>query len=281
MMFWKNTYNELIKIAAKPRSYIGIGALTLIVGVILFAMKVDGLSFISIVTGTFEQSLSFEGNILNGNLIAFIVLQMLIIHVPLLIALVTGDMVSGEGAMGTIRLLVTKPISRTNILFSKYIAGCTYTLVMLAWLIFMALIIGKMMFGTGDLMVLNSSGLTVFPEKDVTWRFASGFSLAFLSMVMIATLSLTLSCFSDNSVGPIVSTMAIIILFTIISNLQVPVLQKIHPYLFTNHMAAWSLFFEDPIPLGKILKSIVILMIHIVGLLFIAIYQFNKKDILS
>jgi ABC-2 type transport system permease protein len=281
MMFWKNTYNELIKIAAKPRSYIGIGAITLIAGIILFAMKLDGLGFISYVTRPFEQSLSFEGNILNGNLLAFIILQMLIIHVPLLIALVTGDLVSGEAAMGTIRLLATKPISRTNILFSKYIAGCAYTFVMMVWLMFMALIIGKIMFGSGDLMVLNNSGLVIFNEQDVFWRFASGFSLALLSMIMIATLSLTLSCFSDNSIGPIVSTMAIIILLTIISNLQVPSLQKIHPYLFTNHMLAWNHFFEDPIPTSKIFQSAIILLAHIIGLLSIAIYRFNKKDILT
>jgi ABC-2 type transport system permease protein len=281
MMFWKSTYNELIKIAAKPRSYIGIGAITLIVGIVLFAMRIDGAEFISYFTRPFEQSLSFEGKILNGNLIAFLILQLLIIHVPLLIALVTGDLVSGEAAMGTIRLLATKPISRTSILFSKYIAGCAYTFVMLLWLMIMALIIGKIMFGSGDLMVFGNNGLVIFHEDDVVWRFASGFSLALLSMVMIATLSLTLSCFSENSIGPIVSTMAIIILLTIISNLQVPVLQKIRPYLFTNHMAAWGHFFEDPIPLRKILLSGGILLAHIIGLLSIAIYQFNKKDILS
>jgi ABC-2 type transport system permease protein len=281
MMFWKSTYNEVIKIAAKPRSYIGIGALTLIAGVILFAMRVDGKEFISFMIGPFQQSLSFEGDVLNGNLIAYLILQMLIIHVPLLIALVTGDLISGEAAMGTVRLLLTRPPSRTSILFSKYLAGCAYTFVMLLWLMFMALILGKMLFGTGDLMVLNSQGLMVFHENDIAWRFACGFGLAFLSMVMIATLSLTLSCFSDNSIGPIVTTMAIIILFTIVSNLQVPVLHKIQPYLFTNHMVAWRNFFEDPIPTDKILHSVSVLMIHIVGLLGIALYKFNKKDILS
>lgn len=281
MMFWKSTYNELIKIGAKPRSYIGIGAITLIVGIILFAMLVDGQNFISFVTQPFEQSLSFEGKILNGNLIAFVILQMLIIHVPLLIALVTGDLVSGEAAMGTIRLLLTKPISRTSILFSKYLAGCVYTFVMLIWLMFLALIVGKVLFGAGDLMVLNIDGLVIFHEQDIAWRFACGFSLAFLSLIMVATLSLTLSCFSDNSIGPIVSTMAIIILFTIISTLDVPVLQNLQPYLFTNHMVAWRNFFEDPIPVTKILKSSGILLIHIVGLLSIAVYKFNNKDILS
>ena len=280
-MFWKSTYNEFLKIAAKPRSYIGVGAITLIVGIILFAMKVDGHNFISFVTQPFEQSLSFEGKILNGNLIAFIILQMLIIHVPLLIALVTGDLVSGEGAMGTIRLLLTKPISRTSILFSKYLAGCAYTLIILLWLVFLALVVGKIIFGTGDLMVLNSEGLVILQEKDLAWRFLSGFSMAFLSLVMIATLSLTLSCFSENSIGPIVSTMAIIILFTIIGTLDVTVLQKIQPFLFTTHMVTWRNFFEDPLPVDKIISSAIILFVHIIGLLAIAVYKFNRKDILA
>ncbi len=280
-MFWKSTYNEFIKIAAKPRSYIGIGAITLIIVIILFAMKSDGMSFISFVTQPFEQSLAFEGNILNGNLIAFIILQMLIIHVPLLIALVTGDLISGEGAMGTIRLLLTKPISRTSILFSKYLAGCAYTLVILLWMAFMALVVGKWLFGTGDLMVLNSDGLIVLQEHDLAWRFICGFVVAYLSMVMIATLSLTLSCFSENSIGPIVTTMAIIILFTIIGTLDVPSLQKIQPYLFTSHMVAWRNFFEDPLPMDKIIESTCILVLHIIGLLAIAVYKFKRKDILS
>lgn len=280
-MFWKSTYNEFIKIAAKPRSYIGVGAITLIIIIVLFAMKSDGMSFISFITSSFEQTLSFEGNILNGNLIAFIILQMLIIHVPLLIALVTGDLISGEGAMGTIRLLLTKPISRTSILLSKYIAGCVYTLVILLWMAFLALIVGKWLFGTGDLMVLNSDGLIVLQDHDLSWRFLCGFGVAYLSMMMIATLSLTLSCFSDNSIGPIVTTMAIIILFTIIGTLDVPSLQAIQPYLFTTHMVSWRNFFEDPLPYDSIIESATILVIHIAGLLSIAIYKFNRKDILS
>jgi ABC-2 type transport system permease protein len=280
-MFWKSTYNEFIKIAAKPRSYIGIAAITLIVGIILFAMRLDGMMYISFITAPFEQSLSFEGNILNGNLMAFIILQMLIIHIPLLIAFVTGDLISGEGAMGTIRLLLTKPISRTSILLSKYLAGCAYTLVVLLWMGFLAIFIGKLLFGAGDLMVLKSDGLIILQESDISWRFLYGFVVAYLALVMIATLSLTLSCFSENSIGPIVSTMGIIILFTIIGTLDVPMFDHIRPYLFTTHMAAWRSFFEDPLPIEQITQSIVVLLVHIVSLLGIAIYKFNKKDILS
>jgi ABC-2 type transport system permease protein len=280
-MLWKNTYNEFIKILAKPRSYIGVGALTLLIGIIIFAMKADGESIVSFVTASFEQTLSFNGHIVNGNLIAFIILQMLIVHIPLLVALITGDLISGEAAMGTIRMLATKPISRTQIVLSKFIAGAVYTLFLTTWLGFLALIVSRFIFGTGDLIVLNSDGLVILQDADILWRFGLGFIVAFLALLTVSTLSICLSAFAENSIGPIVSTMAIIILFTIIGTLDVTVFDSIKPYLFTTHMASWRSFFEDPVPFDDIKQSIIVLVVHNVVLVAIAIFKFSKKDITS
>jgi len=279
MIFIKSIYNEVIKIALKPRSYLGLAAITVLVGVILFALKSDGMSIISFVTSSFEQTLSFEGNVLNGNLVAFIILQMLIVQIPLLVALVTGDLVSGEAAMGTIRMLLTQPISRTQLLLSKFIAGGIYTLMVIVWLGFMSVIMGKLLFGAGDLMVLNSDGLVIIQEADVNWRYLGGFLVAFLALFTVSSLSICLSCFTDNSIGPIVTTMAIILLFTIIGTLDVHVFDSIRPFLLTTHMASWRSFFEDPLPIQEIKNSVLILCIHNVVLIGISMYVFNKKDI--
>jgi len=280
-MLLKNTYNEFIKILSKPRSYLGIGALTLLISIIIFAMKVDGKSIISFVTSSFEQTLTFNGNVLNGNLIAFIILQMLIVHVPLLVALVTGDLVSGEAAMGTVRMLATKPISRAQIVLSKFIAGALYTLFLTFWLGILALGLSRLIFGSGDLMVLNSDGLVILQDADVLWRYGAGFAVAFLSLLTVASLSICLSVFAENSIGPIVATMAIIILFTIIGTLDVTVFDSIKPYLFTTHMAAWRSFFEEPVPFVYIRESIVILILHNVVFVVVSIVAFNRKDITS
>lgn len=280
-MLLKSTWNEFIKIAAKPRSYLGLVAISVLVGVILFALKADGMSFISFVTASFEQTLSFEGNILNGNLVAFIVLQMLVIHIPLLVALVTGDLVSGEAAMGTIRMLLTKPLSRRTMLLSKFLAGAVYTLLIVVWLGILAVVVGKAMFGAGDIMVLNSDGLVIIPDADVNWRYVGAFAVAFLALLTVSSLSIMLSCFSENSIGPIVTTMSIIILFTIIGTLDVTIFDPIKPFLFTTHMIAWRSFFEDPLPWDVIKESAVILLIHNVIFIVVALFQFNKKDIKS
>jgi ABC-2 type transport system permease protein len=108
-----------------------------------------------------------------------------------------------------------------------------------------------------------------------------GFGVAYLALLTIATLSITLSCFSDNSIGPIVTTMAIILFFTIIGTLDVPVFDNIRPFLFTSHMIAWRSFFEEPFPIETIQQSVIILVVHIVVLIGIALFKFNKKDILS
>ena len=64
MILFNSIYNEIIKIALKPRSYLGLAAITVLVGVIQFALKADGMSIISFVTASFEQTLTFEGNVL-------------------------------------------------------------------------------------------------------------------------------------------------------------------------------------------------------------------------
>jgi len=253
----------------------------LLICIILFAMKADGSSFISFVTSSFEQTLSFNGTILNGNLIAFIILQMLIVHIPLLVALVTGDLISGEAAMGTVRMLATKPISRTKIVISKFIAGAVYTFILTLWLIFLSLFVSKFIFGSGDLIVLNSEGLVILKEQDILWRYGLSFMVAFLSLLTVSSVSICFSAFAENSIGPIVSTMAVIILFTIIGSMEVSVFQNIKPFLFTTHMASWRSFFEDPVPYSKIFNSIIILVVHNVLLVSIAIIKFNKKDITS
>jgi ABC-2 type transport system permease protein len=193
-MLRKNTYNEFVKILSKPRSYLGIGALTLLILIIVLAMKADGESILSFVTSSFEQTLSFNGNVLNGNLVAFIVLQMLIVHVPLLVALVTGDLISGEAAMGTIRMLATKPISRTQIVLSKFLAGASYTFILIVWMGFLAVVFSGWIFGKGDLIVLNSDGLVILKEADVAWRFGAGFLVAFLALLTVSSLSICLIC---------------------------------------------------------------------------------------
>jgi ABC-2 type transport system permease protein len=204
---------------------------------------------------------------------------MLIVQMPLLVALVTGDLVSGEAASGTIRLLLSKPYSRAQILWAKYIAGSIYTFALILWLGLLALGVGLLVFGTGDLVVLKSDELIILRADDVIWRFIGAFFVAFLSLSVITTFSLMLSCFTDNSITPIVASMSVIIIFTIIGTLDVPLFDTIKPALFTTHMIIWRNLFDNPLPKEQIAISLSVLFGHIVLFLSIAFWHFTRKDI--
>lgn len=273
--------NELIKTIRRPRSFIGFAVISFVCMMLQAAFYHDGKEILSFVTQQFENSFSVQGKVLNGNLICFIVLQTLIVQMPLLVALVTGDLISGETASGTIRFLLTRPASRTKIVLAKWLSGLFYTFLLLVVLGIFALFVSRFIFGSGDLMALNSDGLTIISADDINWRWALAFGIAFLSLSVVASLATMLSTIMDNSITPIVSVMAIIIIFTIIGMFDLPSFDVIKPFLFTTHMISWRSLFEDPIPYSDIWTSCLILVIHIVLFVSISVYYFNKKDITS
>lgn len=272
--------SELFKIASRPRNYIGFGALLLIIGLVELALYIDGKQYLSFITQQLEQTFMLEGNLLNGSLVCFIILQTLIVQMPLLVALVTGDLVSGEAANGTLRLLMTRPISRSQLLSSKIMAGSVYTFLLILWLGILAFGGGLFLFGTGDLIVLKSEELVILRANDVIWRFFAAFAVAFISLSVVTAYSIMLSCFVNNSIGPIIASMATLILFTIIGTLDFPLFEIIKPFLFTTHMVVWRNLFDDPIPWQAIFTSIGVMVAYIALFYTIAYYHFTKKDIL-
>src|SRR5688572_4098845 len=150
---------ELFKIFRKPRTFIAFGAIAAIVLLIQAGLFIDGDSYIEFAMQSITDSFTIEGKKLNGYFVCYIVLQLLLIHVPLLIALVAGDMVAGEANMGTLRILMTKPFTRTEFILSKFIASAIYTLLLLTFMAVLALILSIVIFGTGDLMLLKGEGV--------------------------------------------------------------------------------------------------------------------------
>ncbi|KYP15599.1 ABC transporter permease [Flavihumibacter sp. CACIAM 22H1] len=278
---WPLLQIELFKIFKRSRTYISFAAIGAIVALILLAFYADGSNYMAFGMQSLTQSFDIQGNVLNGYLICFIVLQTLLIHVPLLIALVAGDQIAGEANMGTLRLLITKPVSRTRLLLAKFTASVIYTILLLIWMAFLALLVSVWIFGTGDLMILKSTEVVILEKADVLWRYFAAFGFAAIAMTTVPALAFFFSVFAENSIGPIVTTMSVIIVCTILSTMDIPIFNTIKPFLFTTHMIGWKGFFDAPVAWQPVLQSAGILVLHIVGLLLATIFVFRKKDILS
>lgn len=272
---------ELYKIFKRPRTYISFLIMTAVTFLIQAALYLDGKTFISFAMQGVGEQFNITGNILNGYLVTFMVLQSLLVHIPLLVALVAGDVLAGEANAGTMRLLLTKPVSRAKVVIVKYFASLVYSFLLLVWLAVIGLGLSILVFGTGDLINMKSDAFIMLLQDDIMWRYMLAFAFAALAMATVSALAVFLSVFADNSVGPIIGTMGVIIVLTIFSNLEIPLFNVVKPYLFTTHMIAWKGFFDTPVPYEAIQHSIIVLVIYIVLFIMATIVVFNKKDIKS
>lgn len=272
---------ELYKIFRKPRTYISFATVTAITALIQVALLANGKEFSDFMLQGINAQFDLQGKILNGYFVTYLILGTLLVHVPLLVALVAGDALAGESASGTLRLVLTKPISRATLVIGKYLATSLYALALLIWLAIVGLLVSLLLFGPGDLIIAKSYEVVVLLSSDVMWRYLCAFGFAALAMMAVAALSIFLSVLAENAIGPIVGTMGVIIVLTIISNLDLPLFDSIKPGLLTSHMLGWKGFFSDPVPYAAIGRSAAVLGAYIVGLVGATIFIFNRKDIQS
>lgn len=271
---------ELFKLVKHPRTFIGFGAVAFIVLAFQSMMYYKGDDFSTMIMGNLQNAFEFTGNVINANILTYAILNALIIQIPILICLVTGDLISGEASSGTIRLLLQKPYSRTLIYGAKVITAVIYTILLLAVMGLLSFGIGYLLFGNGDMLIVGSD-VAIIDASDTWWRFAGGFFMGALSMLVVMSLSILLSVYSSNSIVPIVGTVAVIIVLNVLSILGYTLFGDFITYLFTNQFNKWQLFFNYEINSSEIIRSIVIQFSYIVVFLTAGYLHFKNKDILN
>lgn len=274
---------EVQKTFRRWRTYIGFAAVAgaVILLEVIIKLNEDGMarSF----AGNLNTDFIVSGNILNVWTITTFVMNSLYVHVPFLIALVAGDMVSSEGTAGTIRFLLIRPPSRSKIIFSKYLTMLFYTAALIVFLAVLCVGIGLAFFGSGDVIRIQAGipSIVILPEKIAASRTLLAFLSAILSMSVVGSLAFLFSTLVENSIGPIIGSMAVVIIFFIVGNLPFDSLEAVRPYLFTSYMSIWQLFLDDPINWNEVGKYSLALLVND-GLFFaISFFVFLRKDIKS
>ena len=278
-LFWFETY----KTFSRWRTYISFSVIAIVVIVSEIVMKLSAGEILYRMMKIFQKDFLISGNVLNGWFITGFIMNSLHIHIPFLITLVAGDMVSGEATSGTVRLLLIRPPSRIRIITAKYLTTLFYTAGLVLFFGVFCALLGIVLFGTGDLIVhhYGKFGFVLIPETQIPLRMLLAFAAAIWSMTVVASLAFLFSALAENSVGPIIGTMAVVIVFLVFGNLPLDFFRNLSPYLFTSYMNFWQQSLDVPIPWGSMARSALILGLHNVGLFLIALMIYRRKDIKS
>ena len=279
-LFWF----EIYKTFSRWRTYISFTVIFLIVILTEVVMKLSAGEIIYRMMRPFQKDFLISGNILNAWFVTAFIMNSLHIHIPFLITLVAGDMVSGEANSGTIRFVLIRPPSRSRIITTKYLTALFYTAGLVTFFGLVCVSLGLPLFGSGDLIVHHYGRFDIafIPESEIPLRILLAFLAAIWSMTVVASIAFLFSTLAENSIGPIIGTMAVVIVFLVFGNLPLDFFRTLRPYLFTTYMVnLWQQFLNIPIPWQEIVRSAMILGLHNAGLFLIAFFIFRRKDIKS
>ena len=274
---------ETYKTFCRWRTYIGFGVIFLVVLLTEVVMRLSAGEIIYRMMRSFQKDFLIVGNILNAWFVTGFIMNSLHIHIPFLVTLVAGDIVSNEATSGTVRFLLTRPPSRQRILNAKYMTAVSYTAGLVIFFGLLSTLLGLALFGSGDLIIhhYGKFDIVFVPEAEVPLRMLLAFIGAVWSMTVVASLAFLLSTLAENSIGPIIGTMAVVIVFLIFGNLPLDFFRSLKPYFFTTYMTLWQGFFDIPIRWQEIGRSVLILGLHNIGLFLAASIVYRRKDIKS
>ena len=272
--------NEFVKVVYKKRTYISFVLITALIPFIVLAVKNGGGSLESKLYGQLADSFIFVGSLVNGNLSAYIIIAILISHMPFLSTIVASEIVSGEYSKGTFRMYLTRPISRNKVLLSKLIIVLGYTTLMMLYFVLYTLFISRLIIGHGDLVVFHN-GLLVLDSMDVGWRFMLSFWLSNILMLTVTCLCFMISTFSKNSVTPIIVTISIVFIGTAVAFIPIEFFENLNPYLFTGYIDLFLTAFHDPLPYHLFLQEAVVCSVWSIIFIITSFYHFNRCDILD
>ena len=279
-MFFAQLKNELWKLFGKKRTYIGFGAFVLVQAVMMLMFKYTRWET------QFETMLSSNGylaeNYISALTVALIMLTpQVLLLLPLYVALVGGDLVAKEAEDGTLRMILSRPISRIRLLFVKWLAGIIFAVLLVLMLDVIALGFARLLFPWKGMFVfaplLQTFGV-FSPEDGVKLYF---FSALFVAANAVAQLSVAFifSCFNIKPAAATILALSYLFINMVMEN--IPFFKAYQNWFITHHFDCWVLVFQSPTQWTQILQSEITLLAISATAFLIGATVFQVRDIKS
>jgi ABC-2 type transport system permease protein len=268
---------ELLKLVKQSKTYYALGSIMLIETLILITAYFQGSTILDLLLDNLKQSFYFEGTLLNGNLIMYIVLNSLWFNVPLILMIVTSGIVTDEYKDGTMQTVMLQAVNKWKVITAKYIIAVLFTLLVIAFMMMTTFMLSYSIFGSGDLVVYINT-LNFFEADDafhrICWAFASGaFTMTFYCVV-----SMTLAIFIKEAAKTWIAAALFLIITTLLLKVDF-VVPMINRYFFPKLIDTWQQLFYYQLDWKQIFINNAILLLYTIAFAAAGTYVFHKKDI--
>ncbi len=201
------------------------------------------------------QGPAFIGQITsNGLFLAFAALTLCLPFLfPVAVAVVAGDAVAGEANSGTLRYLLTVPVSRTRLLAVKTAGVIAFMVAAIALVTVVGLVLGVALFGTHGMTLL--SGDTVSVSNGLLRSFAVA-GYVFVDLLGLAGIALFFSTLTEVPVGAMAATVVLAVILTVLDT--VPQLGGIRGILLTHHWLDFATLLRTQVDTSQLLHGMLV-----------------------
>ncbi|SFU50666.1 ABC-2 type transport system permease protein [Pustulibacterium marinum] len=268
---------ELYKLIKQSKTWYALGAVLVIEFIILGAAYYQGTAILELLLENLTESFYFEGNLLNGNLLLYVVLNSLWFNIPLILMIITSGIITEEYKSGTLQSLLLQSVQKRKLLIAKYMASLIFTVTVIVILGFTSFTLAYGIFGKGDLIVYLGT-LNFFEEADAFRRISCAFLSGMLSMIFYTTTSITLGILLKDPAKTWIASAFFLIFCSLLLKLDIG-LSNFDYLFFPKLTNSWQLFFEFNLDWKLILLQNIGLIIYSILFAIIGITIFNKQDI--
>jgi len=260
---------ELRKLLAHVRTYVGLALVVILPLFFVIFQSVHqrhGRGVGSIFAGEITQSGLATPVLMLLFLSAFLL--------PVVAALVAGDIVANEDGNGTLKTILTRSVDRGQVFAAKALAAMTYAAVAVFLSAAVSTGAGVASWGFSSLRTL--SGTVVSAPEALLLVFAAN-AVYLIPLFTVASIGLLLSTVARNSAAAVVATIGLVILLFIVA--EIPGLEGIRPYLLTEQFQSWQGLLRTPTDWAPIAHCAWVCALYAVPSLFAAYLVLLRRDV--
>jgi len=279
IMFYRHLRSELWKLFGKKRTYIGFGAFVLAQNAMLLAFRFTHWR------NDVQRLLAGNGYLAEEYLSALTVALIMLIPqimllMPLYAALVGGDLVAKEAEDGTLRMILSRPISRFRLLLAKWVAGVVFCTALVLVLGGTALLFARIWFPWKGMFVFAPGTLfTVLSASEGLRLYVISHVFMTVNASVVLGLAFMFSCFNMKPAAATILALSYLFINLVMEG--IPFFNRYEAFFLPHHFRSWLLVYAEPIPWDRIGSSLCVLLAFLVTTFLVGQAAFQARDIKS